>query len=118
FTIYDEDDKKRVITDILKQLNMDDKAFDPKKMMNEISMAKDNLISARLYAVQAAGDYYKGKVSDVYTLYQKKMKEANALDFDDIIMKTVELLRDNQDIREYYQQKFRYVLVDEYQDTN
>lgn len=118
FTIYDEDDKKRVITDILKQLNMDDKAFDPKAMMNEISRAKDNLISARLYAVQAAGDYYKGKVSDVYTLYQKKMKEANALDFDDIIMKTVELLRNNQDIREYYQQKFRYVLVDEYQDTN
>ena len=118
FTIYDEDDKKRVITDVLKQLNLDDKAFDPKTIMNEISRAKDNLIGARLYATQAAGDYYKGKVSDVYTLYQKKMKEANALDFDDIIMKTVELLRDNQDIKEYYQQKFRYVLVDEYQDTN
>ena len=118
FTIYDEDDKKRVISDVLKQLNLDDKAFDPKTIMNEISRAKDNLIGARLYAVQSAGDYYKGKVSDVYTIYQKKMKEANALDFDDIIIKTVELLRDNQDIKEYYQQKFRYVLVDEYQDTN
>ena len=118
FTIYDEDDKKRIITDILRELNMDDKAFDPRTMMNEISRAKDNLISERLYAVKAAGDYYKSKVSDIYTLYQKKMKDANALDFDDIIMKTVQLLRDNADIREYYQQKFRYVLVDEYQDTN
>ena len=118
FTIYDEDDKKRVISDILKQLNMDDKAFDTRTIMNEISRAKDNLISAKTYAVEANGDYYKSKVSDVYTLYQKKMKEANALDFDDIIMKTVELLRDNEDIREYYQQKFKYVLVDEYQDTN
>lgn len=118
FTIYDEDDKKRVILDVLKQLNMDEKAFDPRTIMNEISRAKDNLLTPSLYSLKANGDYYKGKISDVYTIYQKKMKEANALDFDDIIMKTVQLLQDNAEIREHYQQKFRYVLVDEYQDTN
>ena len=118
FTIYDEDDKKRVMTDVLRRLNLDEKAFDPRAMMQAVSRAKDNLITPKGYAKQAADDYYKGKVAEVYALYQRTLQDANALDFDDIIMKTVQLLRDNPDVLSYYQEKFRYVLVDEYQDTN
>lgn len=118
FTIYDEDDKKRVIVDLLRRLNLDEKVFDPRSIMSAISHAKDNLVTPAKYALEAEGDFYKGKISEIYVLYQKTLKEANALDFDDIIVKTVELLQNNSDVLEYYQRKFRYVLVDEYQDTN
>lgn len=118
FTIYDEDDKKRVVTDIIKQLRLDDKTFDPRSVMNAISRAKDNLITPKSFAVQAGNDIYKKTLAEIYTLYQKNIREANALDFDDIIMQTVRLLQQNPDVLDYYQQKFHYVLVDEYQDTN
>lgn len=118
FTIYDEDDKKRVIVDILRRLNLDEKVFDPRSVMGTISRAKDNLITPKAYAADTQGDFHKGKIAEVYTLYEKELKNANALDFDDIIMKTVRLLQQDEDILSYYQDKFRYVLVDEYQDTN
>ncbi len=118
FTIYDEDDKKRMLTGILKDLDIDEKKFELRGISSEISRAKDNLVDPAEYEELAGSDYYKRIVSRVYTVYQKRMLSANALDFDDIIVKTVELLRGFADVREYYQDKFRYVLVDEYQDTN
>lgn len=118
FTIYDEDDKKRVITDLIRRLKLDEKIFDARKVMGEISRAKDNLITPRTFALEQRSEFYIGRIADLYTLYEKEMRENNALDFDDIIMKTVQLLQDNPDILEHYQHKFRYVLVDEYQDTN
>ncbi len=118
FTIYDEDDKKRVITDLIRRLKLDDKVFEPRKVMNEISRAKDNLITPRTFAVERRGEYYMGRIAELYALYEKEMRLNNALDFDDIILKTIQLLRENPDVLEHYQQKFHYVLVDEYQDTN
>lgn len=118
FTIYDTDDQKRVLTDIIRRLELDEKVFDQKQVANIISRAKDSLQTPVQYAAQVGNDFFKGKVAEVYTLYEKELRVANALDFDDIIMKTVKLLRENEDVLEYYQNKFRYVLVDEYQDTN
>ncbi|MBS5149788.1 MAG: UvrD-helicase domain-containing protein [Butyricicoccus pullicaecorum] len=118
FTIYDEDDKKRVITDLIRRLGLDDKVFEPRKVMQEISRAKDNLITPRTFEVERRGEYYMGRIAELYALYEKEMRANNALDFDDIILKTIQLLREHADILEHYQQKFRYVLVDEYQDTN
>ena len=86
--------------------------------MSMISRAKDKLMTPRQFRADGAGDYFREKVAEVYQLYEKEMKKACALDFDDIIMKTVLLLQSNPDVLEYYQRKFRYVLVDEYQDTN
>ncbi len=118
FTIYDEDDKKRMLTGILKDLDIDEKKFELRGISGEISRAKDSLVTPGEYEELAGSDYYKRIVARVYIAYQKRMMAANALDFDDIIVKTVELLRGFDDVREYYQDKFRYVLVDEYQDTN
>ena len=98
FTIYDEDDKKRVIVDILRRLNLDEKVFDPRSVMGTISRAKDNLITPKTYAADTQGDFHKSRIAEVYTLYEKELKNANALDFDDIIMKTVRLLQENEDI--------------------
>ncbi len=117
FTIYDDDDKKRTVREALKRLDLDEKTFDPRAVMSEISRAKDNLILPEAYKEQA-NDYYKNTIAEVYALYEKMMKNANALDFDDIILKTVLLLQNYDEVRAYYQNKFRYVLVDEYQDTN
>ena len=118
FTIYDDDDKKKLLVSIIRDCGFDDKKFDPRGVMREISRAKDELLNPEDYAVQAGEDYYRQKVAQFYAVYQKRMRAANALDFDDIIFRTVELLQDYGDVRGYYQQKFRYVLVDEYQDTN
>ncbi|HIX89628.1 MAG TPA: UvrD-helicase domain-containing protein [Candidatus Agathobaculum pullicola] len=118
FTIYDEDDKKRVVTNVMKHLNLDTKTFDPRTVISMISRAKDKLMTPKQFAADAVGDYFREKVSDVYKLYEKEMRKACALDFDDIIMKTVLLLQSNPDVLDYYQRQFRYVLVDEYQDTN
>lgn len=118
FTIYDEDEKKRVIIAALRRLNMDEKIYDPRAVMGMISRAKDRLMTPRQFMTDAHGDHYREKVADVYKLYEKEMKKACALDFDDIIMKTVLMLQNYPDVLEYYQRKFRYVLVDEYQDTN
>lgn len=117
FTIYDEDDRKKTIKEIVTSMNLDDKIYDNKKISGEISRLKDDLINASEF-MESAGDYYKTNIANIYMAYEKNLLAANALDFDDIIFKTVKLLRNNGDIRAYYQNKFKYVLVDEYQDTN
>ena len=101
FTIYDEDDKKRVITNVMKKLNLDPKTFDPRTVMGMISRAKDKLMTPKQFAADAAGDYFREKVSDIYRQYEKEMKKACALDFDDIIMKTVLLLQNNPEVLEF-----------------
>ncbi len=116
FSIYDTDDKKRLITLCMRDLEIDEKRLAPKAVANEISRAKDELRSPDDY--DPNGDVRGKDILEIYKLYQRRLLEYNALDFDDIIMKTVELLREFSDVRNYYQEKFRYVLVDEYQDTN
>ena len=120
FTIYDTSDSERVIKDVLKDLNMDEKAFPPRLCLSVISKAKDKAQHPDEFSKVAdrAGDYRMEKIAEIYEGYQKRLHEANALDFDDIILKTVELLEAFEDVRTYYQRKFRYVLIDEYQDTN
>jgi len=118
FAIYDEDDKKKLIDLIIKELNLDSKRFEVKSVASMISSMKDSLIGPEEFAAEAIGDYYKEKVSKIYFAYQEKLQASGALDFDDIICKTIELLRTCDDVREYYQNRFKYVLVDEYQDTN
>lgn len=118
FTIYDTDDQKRVLTAIIKTMKLDDKVFDARGVASAIGRAKDNLQTPRMYAVENTEDYYKSTVAEIYKEYAKQLKEANAMDFDDIIMKTVQLLQGNPDILERYQKQFHYVMADEYQDTN
>ncbi len=121
FTIYDTDDSLRVIKEVMKYLNISDKAFSPKEFQSKISRAKDKLISPERFSVFGEGgkpDFKLEKARDIYTEYQKRLKAANALDFDDIIMKTVELLEKSSAILERWQNSFDYIMVDEYQDTN
>ena len=120
FTIYDTSDSERVIKDVLKDLNMDEKTFPPRLCLSVISKAKDKAQHADEFSKVAdrAGDYRMEKIAQIYEGYEKRLHDANALDFDDIILKTVELLDAFEDVRTYYQRKFRYVLIDEYQDTN
>ena len=118
FTIYDTDDSKRVMKDCQRLLNIDDKFLPYKSILSEISRAKDMLVPPEEYLNLGSGNYRERQVGECYSKYQKLLKSADAMDFDDIIFYTVKLLRENPDVREYYQQKFRYVLVDEYQDTN
>ena len=116
FSIYDTDDKKRLISICMKELSIDEKRLAPKAIGNAISMAKDELKNPS--DIEVTRDPRSRDIIAVYELYQKKLMEYNALDFDDIIMKTVELLENDSEVRELYQNKFKYVLVDEYQDTN
>ncbi len=116
FSIYDADDTKKLITHCMKELSIDEKRLAPRAVAHEISMAKDRLITPEEY--ENTSDPRAKDIIRIYKLYQKKLGEYNAVDFDDIIMKTVELLRQDSEVREYYQSKFKYVLVDEYQDTN
>lgn len=119
FTIYDTEDSKKAIAHVMKNLNIDEKTLPIKSVMSEISRAKDSLIDPSGYELEyGAKDFRKRQIANVYKEYQKYLKQANALDFDDIIMQTVFLLRDFDDVRDYYQNKFRYVSVDEFQDTN
>jgi DNA helicase-2/ATP-dependent DNA helicase PcrA len=120
FTIYDTADSERVVKDILKEKNIDDKAFPPKTILGYISRAKDAMKLAPAYVeeCQKTGDYRLQRIASIYAEYEKRLKAANALDFDDLILRTVLLLQQDEDTRQYYQRKFRYVLVDEYQDTN
>ena len=120
FTIYDTDDSLRVIKDCLKDLDLDEKQFQPRTVLGYLSRAKDAMKLADQYLAECekAGDYRLTKIAKVYVEYQRRLWEANALDFDDIILHTVRLLQQFDDVREYYQKKFRYVLIDEYQDTN
>lgn len=117
FTIYDADDQKSLMKDVLKQLQIDTKQMKEKAFLSAISSAKDELIGPDAYALNAR-DYTSRRVADVYKEYQKRLKENNALDFDDLIFKTVELFRSYPEILSYYQRRFRYIMVDEYQDTN
>ena len=116
FSIYDTDDKKRMLVKCMQELSIDDKRLDVKSVANAIGMAKDRLVPPNEYPIDA--DPRAKDISRIYKLYQHKLMQNNALDFDDIIMRTVELLENEADVREYYQKKFKYVLVDEYQDTN
>ena len=120
FTIYDTDDSLRVMKDCIKELNFDDKQFPPRSVLGTISRAKDKLQLAAGFEEDCAhsGDYRLQKIARLYAAYEKRLWEAGALDFDDIILHTVRLLQQDDDVRKYYQKKFRYVLIDEYQDTN
>ena len=120
FTIYDTSDSERVMKGVLKELDMDEKTFPPKYVLGAISRQKDKMISAAqmLQRAESRGDIQAQYIARAYEKYQNQLKENNALDFDDIIYVTVQLLQQNEDILHYYQRKFRYVLVDEYQDTN
>ncbi len=118
FVIFDTSDQKTMIKQILKSQNLDDKIFTDKSILYEISNAKNEMLEPAEYAVRANGDFRKEKIADVYKIYQKKLKENNAIDFDDIINFTIKILMDNPDVLEHYSDKFKYVLVDEYQDTN
>ena len=120
FTIYDPDDVKSLIKDICKRLDIDTKLLKEKTLMNHISGAKNELISPMEYELSAftSGDFLKKKIATVYKEYEIALKKNNALDFDDLIMKTVELFKARPDVLEYYQERFRYIMVDEYQDTN
>ncbi len=118
FTIYDTDDQKSVMKDICKKLNIDTKMFKERAVLGAISAAKDELISPAQYALEAFGDYQKRRISEAYTEYQNVLKKNNAMDFDDLIVKTVELFKSCPEILSQYQNRFRYIMVDEYQDTN
>ena len=120
FTIYDTADSERVVKDILKDFNLDEKAFAPRSVLGYISRAKDAMKLGRDYLAECekSGDFRLVKIAKIYVEYERRLKDANALDFDDIILHTVRLLQNFDDVREYYQKKFRYVLIDEYQDTN
>ncbi len=118
FTIYDTDDSKRVMKDCQRLLNIDDKFLPHKSILGEISRAKDSLVPPEEYLNLGSGNYREKQIGECYKKYQSLLKNADAMDFDDIIFNTVKLLEENPQIREYYQNKFKYVLVDEYQDTN
>ena len=117
FVIYDTSDSQAVIKDALKQLELDEKQYTPGSILNAISNAKNQLQGPRTFRKLADG-FFQQKVADVYDIYQKKLRDNNALDFDDLLMVSVTLLEENEDIREKYQRRFQYILVDEYQDTN
>lgn len=117
FTIYDSSDQLVLVKDCLKKLNLDDKQFMPRSVLGTISSAKNVLMDARAFAAKAS-DFYEQKVADVYALYQEKLRENNAVDFDDLLFLAVRLLQEKDDVREKYQSRFQYILVDEYQDTN
>lgn len=118
FTIYDTDDSRRVMKQCQKQLGIEDKLINHKSILAEISRAKDSLISPEEYKQTAQNDFRKSKIAECYELYQAQLKKSDAMDFDDIIFNTVKLLEKNEDVRNIYQTQFKYVMVDEYQDTN
>lgn len=117
FAIYDIADSQNLIKQILKEMNLDDKRFQPSGILSRISNAKNALQDAAAFARQA-GDFYEQKVADIYSRYEQKLQLNNALDFDDLLMLSIKLLQENKEVREKYQDRFDYLLVDEYQDTN
>ena len=118
FVIFDTSDQRGIIKNCLKDLNIDDKMFTDRSVQFEISNAKNEMQEPETYLAKAQGDFRKEKIANIYTLYQKRLKENNAIDFDDIINFTIKILTENPDILEHYSEKFKYILVDEYQDTN
>ncbi len=118
FTIYDSDDQRTLMRQVLKTLEMDPKIYKDRGMINMISTAKNELITPEEFELNASGDFRQKKVAEVYREYQRQLKKNNALDFDDLIMKTVELFQNHNEVLDYYQERFKYIMVDEYQDTN
>ncbi len=118
FTIYDSDDQKTLIRDICKYLNIDTKSTKERTLLSVISSAKNELITSSAFMQNATGDYNQERYAKVYTEYQRRLKQNNALDFDDLIFKTIELFENHPDILAYYHNRFKYIMVDEYQDTN
>lgn len=118
FTIYDTDDQKRLVKDIVKDNNLDEKIFQPKSVLSAISAQKEKLISPEDYAASVGDDYRLRTIAKIYEIYENRLITADAMDFDGMISNTVKLLNENEDVLQYYSQKFRYIMVDEYQDTN
>ena len=118
FVIYDASDQLTLVKDCLKELNLDDKKFEPKSIISYISSAKDKLQTPKKFAREAEGDIWLSKIAEVYAIYQDRLLRNSALDFDDLIVKTVELLQSNEDVLNFYRGKFKYIMVDEYQDTS
>lgn len=118
FVIYDASDQATLIKECMKELDMNDKKFDYKSIISQISSAKDKLMDPKEFARQAGSDLWLSKIAEVYAVYQERLKRSSALDFDDLIVKTVELLKSNEDVLNFYRAKFRYIMVDEYQDTS
>ena len=118
FSIYDTDDQKTLMRQILKKMELDPKTFRDRAMLSAISSAKNELMSPEEFRINAEGDWRAKKIAEVYQKYKEELKKNNALDFDDLIFKTVDLFRTNADVLEYYQERFKYIMVDEYQDTN
>ena len=118
FTIYDADDQRTLMKQILKKMELDPKQFRDRAMLSAISNAKNELIGPEEFRLNAEGDWREKKTAEVYAMYQEELRKNNALDFDDLIFKTVDLFRTNPDVLEYYQERFLYIMVDEYQDTN
>ncbi len=118
FTIYDTDDQKTMMKDVCKYLQIDTKVYKERMLMSAISSAKNEMITPEEFMIQAEGDYHKKKIAEVYQEYEKQMKANNAMDFDDLLVKTVQLFQTQPEVLAYYQERFRYIMVDEYQDTN
>lgn len=118
FIIFDTSDQRTLVKTCIKSIGLDDKMFTDRSVLSEISNAKNEMLEPEQYTVRANGDFRKEKIALVYEMYQKRLKENNAIDFDDIINYTIKILMENPDVLEYYSEKFHYVLVDEYQDTN
>jgi len=118
FTIYDTDDSRRLMKECMKQLDIEEKMFPHKSVLSEIGRAKDRLLNPQEFAEDAGQDYRLKQIAKCYELYQQKLRDADAMDFDDLLCTTVRLFRENADVLEYYQNRFRYMMVDEYQDTN
>jgi len=118
FLIFDTSDQKALVKECLKEANLDDKIFTDRGVLAEISNAKNEMLTPTQYKLRANGEYRKEKIAEIYEKYQVKLQKNNAVDFDDIINLTITILTENTDVLEYYSDKFKYVLVDEYQDTN
>lgn len=118
FTIYDSDDQKTLMKDVCRLIDIDTKVYKERNLLSAISSAKDELVMPQEFELNAGGDYGKQKIAKVYWEYEKQLRANNALDFDDLLVKTVQLFQTQPDILEYYQERFRYIMVDEYQDTN
>ena len=118
FTIYDTDDQKTLMKDVCRFLQLDTKVYKERTLLGTISSAKNEMISPEEFRIQAEGDFTKKKIAEAYIEYEKEMRANNALDFDDLLVKTVQLFQTQPDVLEYYQNRFRYIMVDEYQDTN
>lgn len=118
FTIYDADDQKTLMRQLLKRMDMDPKIYRERAMLSFISSQKNELVSPEEFSAKAAGNFRESQMAEIYGAYQEELKKNNAMDFDDLLVKTVELLQNDRDVREYYQNRFQYIMVDEYQDTN